>query len=116
SQAEASEFTGTPVRDKLRYRYELKIDKAYFEENFISPGTRGAYMEYGTKKKLKIPVNYFRKELTLTSSSMAPPTRTVPPKPIGRTASGGRKGTAPVAPLAEETHGEIITGKPTGAT
>jgi hypothetical protein len=117
SQAEASEFTGTPVRDKLRYRYELKIDKAYFKENFISAtGTRGAYAEYGTKKKLKIPVNYFRKELTLTSSSTAPPARTVSPKPIGRTASGGGKGIAPVAPLAEGTHGEIITGKPTVVT
>ncbi|GHO83206.1 eCIS core domain-containing protein [Dictyobacter formicarum] len=72
SQAEVAEYTGTPVTNNLVYKYELKIDRAYFEKNFIDTGTRKGYSEFVTKQS--IPIKYFRIVLKLTPASTTPAT------------------------------------------
>lgn len=74
TQAEAAKYTGTPINDNLQYKYELRIDRAYFEEHFINSGTRGAYSEFVTKQP--IPIKYFRNVLKLTPAPMEPPAKT----------------------------------------
>ncbi len=64
SQAEAAQYTGTPINNNLRYKYMIRIDEAYFDKNFRNSGTRGAYSEYVTKDP--IPVKYFTQVATLT--------------------------------------------------
>jgi hypothetical protein len=54
SQEDVAKFTGTGVRDSLRYKYVIKIDKAYFDKNFKNVGTRGAYSEFGTKDPIPV--------------------------------------------------------------
>jgi hypothetical protein len=38
SQEEAARFTGSPINNNLRYKYELKIDEGYFLKNFMNRG------------------------------------------------------------------------------
>lgn len=71
SQADAATYTGSPVGPKLKYKYELRIDRDYFEKNFRNTGTRKGYSEYTTVKAQKIPTTFFRRVATLT---VKPPT------------------------------------------
>src|SRR5271155_5310565 len=40
SQADAAKYTGAPISPRLRFRYQLKVDSEYFDENFLNTGTR----------------------------------------------------------------------------
>jgi hypothetical protein len=66
SQADAATYTGSPVGPKLNYKYELRIDRDYFEKNFVNTGTRKGYSEYVTAKPQKIPTSFFRRVARLT--------------------------------------------------
>ena len=70
-QAEVARHTGTPPRETVRHKYELRIDRAYFEKNFSNTGTRGAYSEFASKQS--IPIKYFRRVSTIAPASSAPP-------------------------------------------
>ncbi|WP_069163753.1 eCIS core domain-containing protein [Nocardia altamirensis] len=118
---EVVEHTGTPVRPSLKYKYELKINRAFFQQNFQNVATRPTgYSEYGTN--LSIPREYFRKVLDLTRG----PSGTVPPVAGGGGAAGGgatggsAAGTAPApapTPAPKPPTGTTPTPapKPTGA-
>jgi hypothetical protein len=54
------------VSPKLKYKYELRIDRDYFDKNFENVGDRKGFSEYGTKKREKIPISLFRRVATLT--------------------------------------------------
>jgi Domain of unknown function (DUF4157) len=91
NQAEAARYTGAPISDRLAYKYELRIDRAYFEKNFTNTGTRGAYSEFVTKQP--IPAKYFRRVLKLTPAPVKPPAVAVSgviPRPGSGGVSGGR--------------------------
>lgn len=67
SQEDVAKYTGTPVRPSLLYKYELQIDRDYFEANFENTATKATgYSEYGTAKPQKIPTSFFRRVATLT--------------------------------------------------
>src|SRR5690606_20664206 len=68
SQADAATYTGAPLSPRLKFKYEIKIDRDFFAKNFRNTGTRKGYSEFGTR--LKIPTTYFRPVATLT---VAPP-------------------------------------------
>ena len=70
-QAGVTRHTGTPENPKLRFKYELRIDRAYFEKNFEDKGNRGAYFEFGTMRP--IPIEYFRIVSEIAPTSSAPP-------------------------------------------
>ena len=105
NQAEAARYTGAPISDRLRYKYELKIDRVYFEKNFTNNGApRGAYSEFGTKQS--IPTKYFRRVLKLTPAPVAPPARAVSgviPRPGSGGIGGGRGQLTTVAEAEAET-------------
>jgi hypothetical protein len=84
SQEEAAEYTGAPITANLRYKYELVIDRDYFDKNFRDTGTRKGYSEYVTKQS--IPTTYFNKVATLTVKQ---------PPPGGSSPTGGIGGTTP---------------------
>jgi GH24 family phage-related lysozyme (muramidase) len=97
SQAEAAQFTGTPINANLLYKYEIKIDVNYFNKNFRNFATRGAYSEYDTKES--IPIKYFTKvaDLIVTpprSGSSPSPTGGAPPQ---QTPGGGPTSTTPTS-------------------
>lgn len=56
----------------MRYKYELEIDRVYFEKNFKNTGTRGAYSEFVTRQS--ILTKFFRRVLELTPASTTPAT------------------------------------------
>jgi hypothetical protein len=68
SQVDAATYTGATVSPKLKYKYELRIDRDYFNKNFSNVGTRvgamGAYSEYATAQP--IPMKHLRRVATLT--------------------------------------------------
>jgi hypothetical protein len=66
SQADAATYTGAPVSPKLKYKYELRIDRDYFEKNFVNSGTRKGFSEYVIAKSQKVPIGFFRRVATLT--------------------------------------------------
>ena len=72
--AAVAKNTGTPVRPALRFKYELRINKAYFEKNFREGGGRGAYSEYGYKDP--IPIKYFRRVSEIAPTGVEPSART----------------------------------------
>ncbi|ATY14543.1 DUF4157 domain-containing protein [Amycolatopsis sp. AA4] len=85
SVEEAARYTGTPVRDTVRFKYELKIDREYFARHFKNVATRaGGYSEFGTDQP--IPVKYFRKVATLLRGPSGSPPVT------GGGAGGGATG------------------------
>lgn len=112
SQGEAYEYTRTPITENLQYKYELKIDRAYFEKNFRNMGSKGAYSEFGTKDP--IPVKYFRNVLKLTPAPVTPQARMasgdITVTPPGGSTSGGLTKTA--APTAGEKLGPKPQTKP----
>ena len=91
SVEDAAKYTGTPVRDTVKYKYELKIERSYFQKNFKNVGTRGGFSEYGTDQP--IPVKYFRKIATLLRGP--PPGGTAP-----AVTGGGPSGVAGRGPAA----------------
>jgi hypothetical protein len=113
-QAEVSRHTGTPQNDHLRYKYEVRIAKDYFEKNFTNTGTRGAYSEFATKQP--VPLQFFRLVSEVGPASSAPPRlpsqsgviTTPPPKPPS-TPPGG----AAPAGSAQSTS---VTSAPAGTT
>lgn len=87
---DAAKYTGTPVRDSVKFKYELKIERNYFLKNFKNVATRdGGFSEYGTEQP--IPVKYFRKVGTLLRgpSGGAPPVQGLGP---GGAAGSGAAG------------------------
>lgn len=62
-------YTGVPVNPKLKYKYELRIDRDYFEKNFVNTGTRKGYSEFVTKKPQMISTKFLRQVATLTVQS-----------------------------------------------
>lgn len=71
---DAAKYTGTGVRDAVKFKYELKIERGYFAKHFKNVATRdGGFSEFGTDQP--IPVKYFRKVATLlrAPSGSAPP-------------------------------------------
>ncbi len=60
SQSEVAQFTGTPKRQSLLYKYRIRIDRGYLNKEFGSRD-RYPYTEYGTKRQVKIPVECFEK-------------------------------------------------------
>jgi hypothetical protein len=118
-QTEVVRHTGTPVREKLRYKYELRIDGAYFEKNFRNMGSKGAYSEFGTTKP--IPIRYFRIVSEIGPTSSAPsrlPTQSGeftaktpgPSPPVQR----GGEIVKPGGSYHEVLSGEIVKGKIAG--
>ena len=93
SQQEAADYTGTPVTSTLRYKYELRIDREYFEKNFTDSGTRRGYSEFVTGQK--IPVTYFRRTATLTTGPSGGGSTRGPQMPPGSGPAGG--GTTPMS-------------------
>jgi hypothetical protein len=86
SVEEAAQYTGTPVRNTVRYKYELKIERGFFQKFFKNVGTRGPYSEYATDQP--IPVKYFRKVATLLRA----PSGGAPPVAGGGATGGGTTG------------------------
>jgi hypothetical protein len=117
-QVEVTRYTGTPQNDKLRYKYELRIDRAYFEKNFTNTGTRGAYSEFVSKQS--IPIRYFRIVSEIAPSSSAQPRvpatsggfTAKPPRPSPPTQRG--KAVTQGGSYQEVLSGETVTGQ-TGA-
>jgi hypothetical protein len=96
---EAAKYTGTPVRDTVKFKYELKIERGYFAKYFKNTGTRNGYSEFGTDQP--IPVKFFRKVATLLRG----PSGGAPPSSAGGggLAGGGATGSGfankpPIAP------------------
>jgi len=116
SVEEAAKYTGSPVRDSVKFRYELKIDRAYFAKHFKNVATRSSgYSEFGTDQP--IPVRYFRKVLTLVRG----PSGSTPPVAGGGTAGGGVTGGGlgggrpPLAPKPGSPTGTSAEGGAEGA-
>ena len=96
---DAAKYTGTPVRDTVKYKYELKIERGHFAKYFKNAGTRNGFSEFSTDQP--IPVKYFRKIATLlrTPPGGAPPTSAGGGGLAGGGATGGRiTNEPPIAP------------------
>ncbi len=113
SVEDAAKYTGTAVRDSVKFKYELKIERGYFFKNFKNVATRqGGFSEFGTDQP--IPVRYFRKIATLLRGPPggAPP---VPGAgPGGGAAASGAAGAAK-APLQGTVPTEVPGGAAPGA-
>jgi hypothetical protein len=70
--AEVTQHTGTPQRETLRFKYELRINRAYFKKNFTEGEPRGAFFEYASKQP--IPIKYFRIVSSIAPTTSAPST------------------------------------------
>jgi hypothetical protein len=99
---EAARFTGSPVRDSVKFRYEIKIERGFFAKYFKNVGTRsiGNYSEFGTDQP--IPVKYFRKVATLLRGPPggAPPVPGAGPGGSGAASAAARGTTAAAPPRA----------------
>jgi hypothetical protein len=124
-QVEVTQHTGTPENVKLRYKYEVRIDRAYFDKHFRDTGTRGAYSEYVSREP--IPMQYFRRVAEIAPTSSAPPrlppvsgdiiVKTPPPGSTSTSGAGGGQSPptrsvevaaetgAPLDPVIEATPG-----------
>ena len=125
-QAEVTRHTGTPQNEKLRHKYELRIDRVYFEKNFINTGTRGAYSEFVSKQS--IPMEYFRMVSEIAPTSSGPPrlptkggeftakTLRTPPAQRGKlvTQSGSYQEVLSGEIVKGEIGGKGVPPKPTG--
>lgn len=61
---EAARYTGTPVRDSVKFKYEVKIEREFFLKHFKNVATRnGGFSEYSSDQP--IPIKYLRKVGTL---------------------------------------------------
>jgi hypothetical protein len=112
SQEEAARYTGAPINQKLRYKYELKIDRDYFDKNFKNTGTRNGFSEFGTSQS--IPAKFFRKVATL---NVAPTGGGVPSgaPPGGSGGSGPPAAPAAATPAPQgdsPTYGSLSPRKP----
>ncbi len=115
---DAAKYTGTPVRETVKFKYELKIERGYFLKNFKNVGTRtSGYSEFATDQP--IPVKYFRKVATLLRGSLSG----VPPVtgggPSGGAAAGGGTagggGASAAKPLPSTVPGSVAQGAVEGA-
>lgn len=89
SVEEAAKYTGTPVRESVKFRYELKVERGFFSKNFKNVATRhGGYSEFATDQP--IPVKFFRKVATLLRG----PPGGAPLVPGGGTGGGAAGGAA----------------------
>ena len=118
TQGDVAKHTGTPVTDNIRFKYELRIDRAYFEKHFPNVGDRGAYSEFTHKEP--IPLKYFRKvsEVGPTSSApsrLSPRSGELPARPPPRTpptSAGGGPPLGGVSSTSTSTGIKAQTGTP----
>ena len=120
-QREVTERTGTPQNEKIRHKYELRIDRAYFDKHFRNTGTRGAYSEYVAKDP--IPMKYLRRVSSVAPTTSAPPTLPArsgtitvkPPAPVTPIPAQRGKVVTATGGYQEVLSGEVVKGSIGGA-